>query len=90
LLYAAPLCAFAVYSAAVYAAYGHFPSTPVAFKQVFLPSLLIDFGQIVRNFPRELITDLGPEGILLIAALGYLIGQCRHWSIANRTSRREP
>ncbi|HLM14557.1 MAG TPA: hypothetical protein VK362_19340 [Reyranella sp.] len=75
LLYAAPLCAFAVYSAAVYAAYGHFPSTPVAFKQVFLPSLLIDFGQTVRNFPRELITDLGPEGILLIAALGFLIGQ---------------
>ncbi len=48
-----------MYSAAVYAAYGHFPSTPGAFKQVFLPSLLIDFGQIVRNFPRELITDLG-------------------------------
>jgi hypothetical protein len=76
LLSVAPLCSFAVYSAAVHAACGHFPSTPVAFKQVFLPSLLIDFGQIVRNFPREPITDLGPEGILLIAALGFLIGQC--------------
>lgn len=75
LLYAAPLCSFAVYSAAVYAAYGHFPSTPVTFKQVFLPSLLVDFWQIVWNFPRELINDLGPEGILLIAALGFLVGQ---------------